>query len=317
MMEIYLEKSRKLLEVLFGDAELAEKHREGGLFRRRYGCPRGMAFTFEKSDKGIFLYVNFDRYKDPGVICQIASGQPVGELQVLSDLAHLPGAKIYSSNVQLLDGSNVDLIDTVRFELRKVRDGVWEAGGIESEVDRLKRRMRLNRLREEVPGIFSERPLGAAFTAGKELLFSDTLTESEPGTQNSGELWADNESTARRTLEPERQKDATPEHPPDLKEQLAAAIKRVLGLMEQIGYRPREGEVEFDAASLPEKRNPGDLAECDGCNKLFYEGDLSEIKPGVYLCDACYDPEMEVKTEFKKPTADDINKAIQLLLWSA
>lgn len=314
-MEIYLIKGRKLLHVLSDNVEFTERPFEGAPFRRRFGDSRGVTFTFEETGKGLFLFVNFDRYKDPGVLRQVADGQSVEELQVLWKLAHLPRAKIFGSKVMLPDGRSVELIDTVGFELRKVWEGVWESEKNESDTNRCLRQMRLNRLRDEVPGIFSITPLAAVSTAGKELLFSDTLTQSERGAQSAGELRADNESTARRTLEPEAQKEATPERPPDLEEQLAAAIKRVLGLMEQIGYPPREGEPEVDAASLPEKRNPGDLAECDGCNKLFYEGDLSEIKPGVYLCDACYNSEMEVKTEFKKPTAEDINKAIQLLLW--
>jgi hypothetical protein len=102
---------------------------------------------------------------------------------------------------------------------------------------------------------------------------------------------------------------------PDLERQLAATIERALKLMEHIGYLRGEGEARVDNFIPPEKRNPSDLAECDGCEKLCYESELTEINPGIFLCDACYDPEMEVKTEFRKPTAEDVNKAIQLLLW--
>ncbi len=102
---------------------------------------------------------------------------------------------------------------------------------------------------------------------------------------------------------------------PDLERQLAATIERALKLMEHIGYLQGEGEGQFDNIIPPEKRNPSDLAECDGCEKLFYESELAEISPGIFLCDACYDPEMEMETEFRRPTAEDINKAIQLLLW--
>lgn len=186
MMEIYLVKARNLLHVLFNNAEFTEKPFEGALFRRHFGAPQGVTFTFEKSEKGLFLYASFGRYKDPGVLCQITNGQPVEELQVLWKLAHLPRAKIFGSKVLLPDGRSVELIDTVGFELMKVWEGVWESEKNETEVSRRLRQMRLNRLRDEVPGIFSEKSLGAVVAAGKELLFSDTLTESEPGTQSSG-----------------------------------------------------------------------------------------------------------------------------------
>ena len=100
-MKIRLEKSGKVLKVLFRHVELAQKHLEGGLFRRRYGSSRGVTFIFEKRAKVFFLYVSFDRYKDAGVLSRISSGRPIAELQMLSKLAHLPCAKIYVSEVPL------------------------------------------------------------------------------------------------------------------------------------------------------------------------------------------------------------------------
>jgi len=173
MMEIYLVKARQLLHVLSAGAEFAGKPVEGAPFRRRFGGSQGVAFIFEKTMKGLFLYVSFDRYKDPGVLCRITNGQSVGELQVLWKLAHLPRAKIFGSKVMLPDGRSVELIDTVGFELRKVWEGVWESEKNETEANRRLRQMRLNRLGDEVPGMFSERPLGAVAEAGNELLFSD------------------------------------------------------------------------------------------------------------------------------------------------
>jgi hypothetical protein len=39
----------------------------------------------------------------------------------------------------------------------------------------------------------------------------------------------------------------------------------------------------------PEKRDPSEIAECDGCEELFYERELIEIKPGLYVCKSCGD----------------------------
>ena len=129
MVKIRLERSGKVLKVILSRIDLDEKHLEGGLFRRRYGSSRGLTFTPEKSPKALFLYVSFDRYNDAKVLKRIGSGRPVAELQMLSKLAHLPCAKIYVSEVPLPGGRNVDLIDTVKFELRKIADGVWESKG--------------------------------------------------------------------------------------------------------------------------------------------------------------------------------------------
>jgi len=240
MMEIYLVKARNLLHVLFNNAEFTKKPFEGALFRRHFEVPQGLKFTFEKTGKGFFLYIKFDRYMDPAVLSQIANGQSVGELEVLWKLAHLPRAKIFGSKVLLPDGRSVELIDTVRFELRKVWEGAWESEKNETEVYRRLRRMRLNRLRDEVPGIFSAMSLGADLMAGKELLLRDAFTESEPGTQSSGSFPMVDESTSKQVLDPKVQP----------------------------AEQPQQGE-----------------------------------------------PQMKLNKEFKKPTAKDINDAIQLLLW--
>ena len=191
MMEIYLEKARKILHVLFANAELTEEPFENVLFRRRFGDTQGVTFTFEKTGNGFFLYISFARYKDPGVLCQVTNGQSVVELRVLWRLAHLPCAKLFFSKVMLPDGRSVELIDTVGFELRKVWEGVWDTEANESEAKWRIRQMKLNRMKDEVPGIFSETPLsrlvlGQAVSAGTELLFSNTLAESETGTQSDG-----------------------------------------------------------------------------------------------------------------------------------
>ena len=312
MMEIYLEKARNLLYVLFNNAEFTKKPFDGALFRRHFEVPLGLKFTFEKTVKGFFLYIKFDRYMDPAVLSQIAHGRSVRELQVLWKLAHLPRAKTFRSKVLLPDGRRVELIDTVRFELRKVREGAWESEKNETAVYRRLRQMRFNRLRDEVPGIFSAMSLGADLMAGKELLFRDALTEIEHEAQSSGTF------------------------------------------------------PMVDAPSISEERDPDEIANCDRCEKLFYEEDLAEVQPGFYLCPFCLENPVaamelgliadrrfgvgnkkcdgcrglfkkngltEVEPgrwlclvcssiggflkdpKFKKPTAEDINNAIQLLLW--
>jgi hypothetical protein len=274
MMEIYLVKARNLLHVLFNNAEFTKKPFEGALFRRHFRVPQGLKFTFEKTGKGFFLYIKFDRYMDPAVLSQIANGRSVRELQVLWKLAHLPRAKTFRSKILLPDGRRVELIDSVRFELRKVREGAWESEKNELEVYRRLRQMRLNRLRDEVPGLFSAMSLSADLMAGKELLFRDALTEIEPETQISGSF------------------------------------------------------PMVDAPSISEERDPDEIANCDRCEKLYYEEDLAEVQPGFYLCPFCLEnpvAPMELgliadrrfgkDPKFKKPTAEDVNEAIQLLLW--
>jgi hypothetical protein len=253
--EIHLVRSGTLLDVIFSDAQLDGEYRKGGPFRRRYGCPRGVAFTFEKSEKGFFLYVGFDRYKDPEVLSRIADGKPVPELQTLSRLAHLPRAKIFVSGAFLPDGRNVDLMDTVGFELRKVWDGVWQAGGAESEVDRLRRQMRLNNLKDALPGIYIEQD-------------PDTVVAGHPGSDGSECIFAD------RVTE-------FPENRPACGE---PAPERALEAQEQEEVAP-----QADAPGVPEERDPSEIAACDGCDELFYERQLIEIKPGLYVCKSCGD----------------------------
>jgi hypothetical protein len=278
MMEISLRRSKNLLYVLFDDDELVEKHLEGGLFRRRYKCPQGVTLTFEKSEKGFFLYVSFDRYKDPGVLSQIANGQSVEELQLLWELAHLPCAKMFGSNVLLPDGRSVELIDTVKFELRKVMDGLWASGESESEVDRRSRQMRLNRLRDGLPRIFSERGPGVNVTSQAEsprgeVIFTNKGTETGRGAHSGGQFQPDNDSTSERGIEAKEQKEAAPERRFDPE-------KRPIDL-------PTKAEPQVDAPIVPEKRDPSEIAECDGCEKLYCEGDLTEVRPGIWLCQFC------------------------------
>ena len=52
---------------------------------------------------------------------------------------------------------------------------------------------------------------------------------------------------------------------------------------------PKRGEPQADAPGVPEKRNPNEIAECDGCEELFSERELIEIKPGLYVCKSCTD----------------------------
>jgi len=287
MMEIYLVQERKLLHVHFNGADSSGERFEGAPCRRRFGNPQGVAFTFKKTRKRLDLFISFNRCKDPEVLSRLASGQAIGELQLLVKLAHLPRAKIFDLTVLLPDGRSVELIDAVGFELRKVWDCAWESEKNETEVYRRLRKIRLNRLRDEVPGIFGDGSTGANIATGKELLFST-------------------------------------------RQSAAPAL---------------EGAPEVDAPGLPEERNADELADCDRCEELFYERELTEIGHGLYLCPHClpyYCGETrpvlapnepggpgsrscdgdslisgkdELNSEFKKPTATDISKAIQLLLW--
>jgi hypothetical protein len=271
-MKIRLERSGKSLKVLFSGIDLDEKHREGGLFRRRYGSSRGVTFTFEKSAKSLFLYVGFDRYNDAKVLSRISSGRPVAELQMLSRLAHLPGARIYVSEVSLPDGRNVDLIDTVRFELRKVADGAWESGGTESEVDGLRRQMKLNGLKDRLPAFYPEcgpdRVVASqAESTDSEVIFAHRVRELKPETEVPENCRKGKEAKAEHAPEPERR--LNPE-------------KRPVAL-------PTEAEPPIDAPGVLEKRDPGEIAACDGCEELFYERELIEIKPGLYVCKSCGD----------------------------
>ena len=345
MMKIRLERSGKFLTVLFSHTELARKDLEGGPFRRRYGTSRGVAFTFEKRAMGLFLYINFDRYKDAGVLNRVSRGRPVPELQMLSRLAHLPCAKIYVSEVSLPDGRNVELVDTVKFELGKIADGVWESRGTESEVEGLRRQMTLKSLKEGLPGFYLE-------------CGTDRIVASQPTSETI---------FAHRVKEikiPQAEEDlpSAPELGP--RGQGKAPSERVVGPVERSDNQPREAgpEPQVDPAVISEDRNPSEIADCDGCGELFYERELIEIKTGVYVCQTCgndgdtlarlgltademdsfwrlmrcdwcgqplremepgrwlcpgcsLEKEADLTSEFKKPTATDINKAIQLLLW--
>ncbi len=218
--------------------------------------------------------MSFIRYKEPAILSRIADGRSVDGLQMLLRLADLPRARIFGSMVLLPDGRSVELIDTVGFGLRKVWAGAWESEKNETEVNWRLRKMRLNRLRGELPGLFGDSSRGPAFAAGKELLFSN-VPESE-----------------RRLRD----------------------------------------------------RDPNELAHCDKCGELFHEYELTEIRPGFFGCPDCL-PDCFEETglvfvpekppgpgtkarsgcsssdgsredrEFKKPTAEDVNKAIRLLLW--
>ena len=274
-MKIRLERSGKFLTVLFSHDELARKDLEGGPFRRRYGSSRGVAFTFEKRSKVYFLYVSFDRYKDARVLNRISSGRPVAELQMLSKLAHLPCAKIYVSEVPLPDGRNVDLIDTVKFELRKIADGAWESGGIESEIDGLRRRMTLNSLKDRLPGFYPE--CGA-----------DTIVASQAISARSETIFA---HRIKEFKTPQAKKDLTSGPRLRPKGQEKAPSERVLGPTKRSDDQPQEEEPEprVTAPIVSENRDPSEIAECDGCEELRYERELIEIKPGLYVCNSCTD----------------------------
>ena len=278
-MKIRLERSGKFLKVLFNHAELAQKNLEGGPFRRRYGSSRGVTFTFEKRAKGLFLYVGFDRYKDAEVLERISSGRPVSEVQMLSNLAHLPCAKIYVSEVPLPDGRNVDLIDTVKFELRKVADGVWESAGIESEVDGLRRQMKLNGLKDRLPGFYPEwRPdrvvASQAGSARSETIFAHRVKELKPETEFLENSQRDKGPTSELKPDPRRKKEATLGH--------------VLVPKEKQADLPQERESKVRPFIVPEKRDKYELEECDECHEMFNKGSLFERRPGFYVCWGCY-----------------------------
>ncbi len=365
-MKIRLEKSGKFLMVLFSHAELARKDLEGGPFRRRYGSSRGMTFTFEKRSKVYFLYVSFDRYKDAKVLNRISGGRPVAELQMLSKLAHLPCAKIYVSEVPLPGGRNVELVDTVKFELRKIADGVWESRGTESEVEGLRRQMMLKSLKEGPLGSYLERGADRVFAIQprSETIFAHRVKEIKISP-------AKEDLPAAHELGPRGQEKAS-------SERVLTPVKQSDDLL-----RDEEPEPQVNPAVVAEDRNPSEIADCDGCEELFYERELIEIKPRVYVCQSCgndgdtlarlgltpdeiesfwrlircdwcgqplkqmepgrwlcpgcslekeaapqpsgnlsapakrrptYSKD-ELTSEFKKPTATDVNKAIQLLLW--
>ena len=275
-MKIRLERSGKFLRVLFSDIDLDEKPLEDGPLRRRYGSSRGVMFTFEKRAKDLFLYVGFDRYKDAKVLSRISGGRPVAELQMLSKLAYLPCAKIYVSEVPLPDGRNVDLIDTVKFGLRKVADGVWESGGIESEVDRLRRQMRLNSLKDGLRGSYPEWGLDTevasqAGSASSEVIFAHRVKELKPETGLR--------KNCRKGKEPKAE-DAP------------------VGL-------PTQAEPQGDAPRVPEKRDPNEIAECDGCEEMLYERELIEIKPGLYVCVSCANDDDTLRRLGLTPTEMD------------
>jgi len=345
MMKVRLERSGKFLMFLFSQAELAKKDLEGGLFRSRYGSSRGVTFTFEKRAIGMFLYVSFDRFKDAKVLKRISGGRPVAELQLLSKLAHLPGAKIYTAEVPLPDGRKVDLIDTVKFELRKIADVVWESRGTESEVEKLRRQMTLKSLSEGLPGFYLE--------CGTDRVFA---------TQPTSETIFAHRVKEIKIPQAEEALPSAPEPGPS--GQGMAPPERVPGSVERSDDLPREEGLEppVGPAGVSEDRNPSEIADCDGCGELFCERELIEIKPGVYVCQTCgndggilarlgltademdgfwrlmrcdwcgqpltevepgrwlcpgcsLEKEADLTSEFKKPTANDINKAIQLLLW--
>jgi hypothetical protein len=271
-MKIRLERSGKVLKVIFSGIDLDEKQLEGGLFRRRYGSSRGVTFTFEKSAKVLFLYVSFDRYKDAGVLKRIGSGRPVEELQMLSKLAHLPCAKLYVSEVPLPDGRNVNLIDTIKFELRKIADGIWESRGTESEVDGLRRQMTLKSLKDGLPGFYlgCGADMIVAGQAGSETIFARRVKELKT---------------------PQTKKDlaSAPKFGPGGQEK--APSERVLGPIKRSDDLPKEEEPgpQVNPAVVSEDRDPNEIAACDGCEELCYERELIEIKPGLYVCNSCTD----------------------------
>lgn len=259
--EIIQDRTGKRLRVLSNDAELVERHFEGGLYRCRYKCSKDLTFTFEKSKKTYFLFIGFDRHQGPEVISEISKG-----LQVLWELAHLPFATIYSQKVLLEAGREVELIDAVGFEVKKVGIGVWEAEGKESEGSCDKRRMKLESLEAEIPGVLSKKipdPIvpSQAESPRIEVIFADRVIRIDPQKQNNETCHTDKDSASERVLEPK-------EGSVDL---------------------PKRRGPQAEAPTLPDGRNPNEIADCDGCEELFYERELIEIKPGLYVCNSCLD----------------------------
>lgn len=170
------------------------------------------------------------------------------------------------------------------------------------------------------------------------ILFGDKGTEAEAGPQRNETRQAGKDPASKRCL-------ASKKVPIEL---------------------PQEGRSQDSAPGLPEKRDPNEIANCDRCEKLYYEEDLTEVQPGFYLCPFCLENPVsamelglladrrfgigtnkcdgcrgmfkkndltEVEPgrwlclvcssiggflkdpKFKKPTAEDVNEAIQLLLW--
>lgn len=279
-MRICLERSERVLQVLLSDVELAKKQIQGGFFRRRYGSSRGVVFTFEKRAAGLSLYIGFGRYKDERVLSRVSRGRPVAELQMLSRLAHLPCARIYVAQVSLPDGRDVHLIDTVKFPLQEIADGFWESGGIESEVAGLRRQMTLDSLRDRLPGIYFEcgpdaTLAGKGRSAGSEAIFARRVKEIKL------------EAEIRRNLR--KDKGPKTDLKVDLRCQKEAPAGHVLPAKGAPADLPPEREPRVAPPVVLEKRDPDEIAECDGCDELCCERELIEVKPGVYVCKSCGD----------------------------
>ena len=156
---------------------------------------------------------------------------------MLSKLAHLPCAKIYVSEVPLPGGRNVDLIDTVKFELRKIADGVWESKGNESEVDGLRRQMTLKSLKDGLPGFYLEcgADMIVAGQARSETIFAHRVKELKT-------------SQAKKDLA------SAPKLGPRGQEKVPS--ERVLGPFKRSDDQPKEEEPEpqVNVPSVPEDR---------------------------------------------------------------
>lgn len=275
-MNIRLEGSEGVLQVLFSDFELAKKQLQGGFFRRRYGSSRGVVFTFEKRPAGLSLYIGYDRYKDERVLRRVSRGRPVAELKMLSRLAHLPYARIYVAEVLLPDGRDVHLIDTVRFPLREIADGLWESGGIESEAAGLRRRMTLDSLSDKLPELYFKcGPDTTGRSAGIETFVARRVKEIKL------------ETGIRENLR--KAKDPNTELKVDLRCQKEAPAEPVLATKEAPADLPPEREPRVAPPVVLGKRDPDEIAECDGCDELYCERDLIEVKPGICVCKFCGD----------------------------
>jgi hypothetical protein len=232
-MEVCLEKTKRVLRVLFSDAELAEKHFEGESFRHLYKCSGGMTFTFEKKASGLSLDISFGKSLNPRFHNPTSYFQSLEQLNMLWDIGHLPFARIHSSNIPLFLEGTAEIIDSVSFEVRKVGDGIMESKGTESEACRLKRQMRLKRLKDGNPEVYGKtaaegEAAGQARSAEKRVIFVDDVIETEPDSLFGGMR-------------------ATADGPND----------------------------------------PRTVAECDGCEELFFESELTEVRPGLWLCEIC------------------------------